>query len=179
MAALADHHQDAGLGGSGAVRGLPASDPSNVGTRTGASETGPITGPMPVLDLADGHLHVSMRRDVTVVSIDGGLDIALADQLAPLVHDATEAADAVVLDLDQATILEQDAVLALCRSLPAEVPRCIVAGRLSGRLMLERWGVDEDFVVFMSVADALQARSFLHSGYGTGWMTRTEVAARR
>ncbi len=175
MSALAQHHDDVGHD-----LGTAPSDPARVGTRKGATDDGPVTGATPVLDLADGHLHVSTRRDVTVVSIDGALDDALADRLAPVVAAAVADATAVVLDLDQATILERSAVTTLCRALPdGEVERCIVAGRLSGRLVLERWGIDEDYVIFMSVPDALQARSFHENGYGTGWMTRTEVQARR
>ena len=34
---------------------------------------------------------------------------------------------------------------------------------------LDRWDVPSRFVVFTSVADALQAREFAASGYGTGW----------
>lgn len=175
MSTLTDHQSEIGQ-----HAGRAPSDPARVGTRAGATDDDPVTGPTPVLDLADGHLHVSSRRDVTVASVDGGLDDALAERLAPLVTRATDGAVAVVLDLDQATILERRAVLTLCDALADGVTdRCIVAGRLSGRLVLERWGIDEAFVVFTSVADALQARSFLESGYGTGWMTRTEVQARR
>ena len=136
-----------------------------------------VTGPLPVLDLADGHLHVTTRRDVTLVEVDGGLDDALADELVPLLGAAVDDAGAVALDLDHATLLDQSALDALCGLiLDLDVDRCIVAGRLSGRLVLERWGVLERFVVFSSVADALQARAFLESGYGTGWSTGPELA---
>lgn len=129
-----------------------------------------VTGPMPVLDLADGHLHVSTRRGVTLVAIDGGLDDDLAEELIPLLRSSTVEASALILDLDQTTLLDQTALDAICAVLlDLEVERCIVAGRLSGRLVLDRWGIPERFVVFSSVADALQARAFVESGYGTGW----------
>lgn len=147
-------------------------DPATVATRSGASEQGPITGPTPVLDLADGHLHVSLRRGVTIVALDGGLDDELAAGVVPLVADAVAGADAAILDLDQATLLDRSALEAVCGALPGaddEVDRCLVAGRLSSRLVLERWGIPNRFIIFTSVPDALQAREFAGVGYGTGW----------
>jgi anti-anti-sigma regulatory factor len=80
--------------------------------------------------------------------------------------------DAVVLDLDQVTLLDEGAFSQLAAAFDEAtdgVERCIVASRLSGRMVLERWGATEDYGVFTSVADALQARTFLANGYGTGW----------
>mgnify|MGYP000451074579 CR=1 FL=1 len=129
-----------------------------------------ITGPLPVLELAEGHLHVSLRRGVTIVEIDGGLDDTLAAELVPHLHSATADADAIVLDLDRTTLLDQTALDTIgAVLLDLDIDRCIVAGRLSGRLVLERWGIPEHFAVFSSVPDALQARAFVESGYGTGW----------
>lgn len=131
-----------------------------------------VTGPVPVLDLADGHLHVSTRRGVTLVEIDGGLDDDLAAELVPLLRSSTVEASALILDLDHTTLLDQTALESVCTVVLAlDVERCVVAGRLSGRLVLDRWGIPDRFVVFSSVADALQARAFLESGYGTGWAT--------
>lgn len=157
------------------------SDVARVGTRTGASDDAAVTGPLPVLDLADGHLHVSLRRDVTIIEIDGGLDDDLAAILAPLVSTALEDAVAVVLDLDQTTLLDRTALEAVVAPLRATTPpidRCIVSGRLSGRLVLERWEILDEFVVFSSIADALQARAFVESGYGTGWASSRDITAR-
>lgn len=165
----------------GAPDDTASSDAARVGTRTGATDDVAVTGPLPVLDLADGHLHVSLRRDVTIVEIDGGLDDALAAELAPLVATALQDAEAVVLDLDQTTLLDRtalEAVLAPILDAADAIDRCIVSGRLSGRLVLERWEILDEFVVFSSIADALQARAFVESGYGTGWASSREIAAR-
>ena len=156
-------------------------DAARVGTRSGATDDAAVTGPLPVLDLADGHLHVSLRRDVTIIEIDGGLDDALGAELAPLVATALEDADAVVLDLDQTTLLDRTALEAVVAPLLAAAPaidRCIVSGRLSGRLVLERWEILDQFVVFSSVPDALQARAFVESGYGTGWASSRDIVER-
>jgi len=175
---------DAPIGGiahGAGTSGPAASDPATVGTRTGATDDALVTGPLPVLDLADGHLHVSLRRDVTIVEIDGGLDDALAAELAPLVATALQEAEAVVLDLDQTTLLDRTALEAVVAPLvdsAHEIDRCIVSGRLSGRLVLERWDILDEFVVFSSIPDALQARAFVESGYGTGWASSREIAAR-
>ena len=147
-------------------------DPAELATRAGASELEAVTGPLPVVDLQDGHLHVTTRRDVTIVSLDGGLDDALAATVLPALVDVVGAAAAVVAELDHVTILDRTAlerVLDVLEALGPDVPRCLVAGRLSGRLVLERWGVPTRFVVFRSVADALQAREFRSNGYGAGW----------
>lgn len=145
---------------------------STMAIRPGASELEAVTGPMPVLDLDDAHLHVSTRRGVTIAAIDGGLDDTLAATVVPALRAALADARAVVLDLDHVTLLDRSALDAVCDvvdRLPASVARCLVAGRLSGRLVLERWGVPERFSLFTSVADALQAREFVASGYGHGW----------
>ena len=151
-------------------------DPASLATRRGASDLEAVTGPMPVVDLGDGHLHVSTRRGATIVEVDGGLD----DDMVVTVVDALErvvaGAEAVVVDLDRATLLDRSALDTLCavlERLPAHVGRCLVASRLSGRLVLERWRIPSRFVVFTSVADALQAREFIASGYGDGWSLGT------
>ena len=147
-------------------------DPAELATRPGASEIEAVTGPLPVVDLQDGHLHVTTRREVTIVSLDGGLDDALAETVVPVLAEVVATARAVVLELDHVTLIDRtalDAVLAVLDGLEPGVVRCLVAGRLSGRLVLDRWEVPGRFVVFHSVADALQAREFKASGYGTGW----------
>lgn len=147
-------------------------DGAHLATRRGASELEPVTGPLPVVDLEDGHLHVTTRREVTIVSLDGGLDDGLAGTIRPTLRRVVETARAVVLDLDRVTLIDRsalDGVLAVLDGLPSEVSRCVVAGRMSGRLVLERWGVPQRLVVFHSVADALQAREFKSNGYGDGW----------
>lgn len=162
---------DATVGSGAAERS--SLDVNDVGTRPGATDNEVVTGPMPVVDLVDGHLHVFLRRGSTVVQIDGGLDDALATMLAPAIETAVADAVAVVLDLDQVTLLDKSALDTVCAALDAAAgeSRCIVAGRLSGRLVLERWKIPETFAVFSSVADALQARTFVESGYGEGWST--------
>lgn len=160
-------------GGSGADDGAASGvDPASMGTRTGALDDSPVTGPLPMIDLAEGHLHVTTRRDVTIVAIDGALDDALAAELAPEVARTVRGAHAVVLDLDHATLLERSALERVCEPVldaPDGPECCLVESRLSGRMVLERWGFVSRCVVFASVADALQARAFQDSGYGTGW----------
>ena len=137
-----------------------------------ASDLGPVTGPMPVVELGDGQVHVSTRRGVVVVALDGGLDDAMAASVVPAVAGVVAGAEAVVLDLDRVTLLDRsalDAVCAVLEGLPRRVGRCLVASRLSGRLVLDRWGIPRRFTVFTSVADALQAREFIANGYGNGW----------
>ncbi|WP_436795996.1 hypothetical protein [Actinospongicola halichondriae] len=160
-----------------APAGIP--DPADVGTRSGAADDVSVTGPMPVVDLAAGHLHVSTRRDVTIVELDGGLDDDLASTLVPAIVTVIADASAVILDLDQTTLLDRTALEAVCAPLHAASPaldRCIVSGRLSARLVLERWDIPRGFVVFSSVPDALQARTFVESGYGTGWATAGDLS---
>jgi len=146
-------------------------DVSTMGTRPGATDTDVVTGPMPVVDLADGHLHVSIRRGVTIVAVDGGLDDTLAAAVASDISAAVADSEAVVLDLEQVTLLDRSALDTVCAALDQHdgTRRCIVAPRLSGRLVLDRWKIPETFAVFGSVADALQARTFVESGYGDGW----------
>ena len=150
----------------------PRVDPATMGTRSGASDLEPVTGPLPVVDLDDGPVHLTTRRDVTIIALDGGLDDALAARVAETIAGIVADATAVVVDLDRVTLLDRsalDAVCAVLDSLPETTRRCLVAGRLSGRMVLERWGVPDRFALFHTVADALQAREFVANGYGTGW----------
>jgi len=132
----------------------------------------PDTGSLPAIELQDGRLRVRVDKGVTVVALDGGLDQAMADDVVASLPGALAGVDAVVLDVDQVTLLDEAAFDRVARAFEAAsagADRCIVASRLSGRMVLERWGVAEDFGVFTSVADALQARAFLANGYGEGW----------
>lgn len=151
-------------------------DPATMGTRSGASDLEPVTGPLPVVDLDDGHVHVTTRREVTIIALDGGLDDTLAAQVVDTLADLVSDATAVVVDLDRVTLLDRsalDAVCAVLEHLPESTRRCLVAGRLSSRMVLERWDVLDRFVLFHTVADALQAREFVANGYGTGWQLET------
>ncbi len=177
MSLTVDHTIGSGSG-MNAPAGIP--DPADVGTRSGADDDAVVTGPMPVLDLAAGHLHVSVRRNVTIVEVDGGLDDDLAATLVPAIEACVVDAVAVIVDLDHTTLLDRtalDAVCALLQRADPAVDRCIVSGRLSSRLVLERWDILREFVVFSSVADALQARTFAESGYGNGWATSGDMSA--
>jgi anti-anti-sigma regulatory factor len=147
-------------------------DPATMGTRSGATDLEPVTGPLPVVDLDDGHVHVTTRREVTIIALDGGLDGTLADQVVDTVAGLVADASAVIVDLDHLTLLDRSALEAVCavlERLPESTRRCLVAGRLSTRMVLERWDILDRFVLFHTVADALQAREFVASGYGTGW----------
>ena len=155
-----------------------SSDAATAGTRPGATDPDPvITGPMPAVDLLDGHLHITARRGVTIIAIDGGLDDALAELVAPAIEAAIAESAAVIVDLDRVTLLDRTALERVCAVIdaaPTTPSRCVVAGRLSGRLVLDRWDIPDHFAVFTSVADALQARTFVESGYGNGWSATTE-----
>ncbi len=147
-------------------------DPAAVGVRAGASDLDPVTGPLPVLSLVDGHLQVTVRRGVTILGLDGALDDRLAEAVAEPIRRAVTAADAVLLELDRVTLLDRtglDLVLDSFDTAPDGAPRSLVAGRLSGRLVLDRWDVPGRFAVFTSVPDALQALAFAENGYGNGW----------
>lgn len=154
----------------------PDTDPNVFGDdharRPGATDLDPVTGPMPAVELVDGHVAVTDCRGVTVVAIDGGLDDALAEIILPALRTATAHSDGVVLDLDRVTLLDRTALQSVCSvldDLPTASGRCLVSGRLSGRMVLERWEMHGRYALFSSVADALQARTFIESGYGTGW----------
>ena len=143
-----------------------------MGTRDGDAADDPVTGPIPAIELRDGHVRVHVRRDVTIVTLDGGLDGSLVDLVLPVLPGVLAGAGPVVLDLDQVALLDQsalDRLLAAFDRATAGDERCIVASRLSGRMVLERWGVATRYGVFTSVADALQARAFEANGYGAGW----------
>lgn len=147
-------------------------DAARVGIRPGDGADDPVTGPMPAVELQAGRLRVHARRDVTIVALDGGLDAAMAADVAPAMAGALAGAEAVVLDLDRVTLLDEVAFTTLLDAFAAATDgcdRCLVASRLSGRLVLERWGVGHRYGVFTSVADALQARAFRGDGYGPGW----------
>ncbi len=153
----------------------PADEPL-IGVRTGTHpsevDDGPVTGQLPAIAVLAGHLSVSTQRDVAVVSLDGGLDRPLAEQVAPMLAGLVANAEAVVLDLDQVALLDQRGLTHLVEALDRasdDRERCIVASRLSGRLVLERWGLTTTHAVFTSVPDALQARAFAAGGYGGGW----------
>lgn len=155
-------------------RADPMSDPDagRYGTRPGDGADDPVTGPMPALDLHDGRVRVQVDKGVTIVSLDGGLDADFARHVAPTIASQITRAPAVVLDLDQVTLLEEAGFETLAEALvraAADAERCVVASRLSGRMVLERWGVARRWAVFTSVADALQARAFAANGYGEGW----------
>lgn len=138
----------------------------------GTSASDPITDAVPTLELAEGHVHVSEVREVTVISLHGGLDDRLAASVLPALVDAVADAPAAVLDLDHVTLLDRSALDLVLDGLGPTTPeadRCVVAGRLSGRLVLDRWGATARIAVFTSVADALQSRTFAASGYGDGW----------
>jgi len=132
----------------------------------------PDTGSLPAIELHDGRVRVRVAKGVVVVALDGGLDHALVDEVAPALPGAVAGTDAVVLDLDQVTLLDEAAFARLAAAFSAAthgIDRCVVASRLSGRMVLERWGATARYGVFTSVADALQARAFHGEGYGQGW----------
>lgn len=153
--------------GNGRVQASPP------GGRLGDGADDPITGPMPAIDLLEGQVRAHVHKGVTIVALDGGLDEALAARVGPVLPGATTGAAAVILDLDQVTLLERAAFEHLATALDraaGERDRCVVASRLSGRMVLERWQFADRYAIFTSVPDALQARAFALSGYGEGWV---------
>ena len=147
-------------------------EPGLVGTRPGAGADDPVTGPLPAVALHEGRMQVHVQRDVVVVTLDGGLDEVFARELAPTIAGTLAGAEAVVLDVDQVTLLDHagfEILAAAFEQATAGVDCCIVASRLTGRMVLERWGVTERHAVFTSVADAMQARAYDAYGYGDGW----------
>jgi ABC-type transporter Mla MlaB component len=156
--------------------GRSGADAGAAGTRPGATDIDDPSGAVPAVELAGGHLHVCSRRGVTILALDGGLDDALAAEVAPAMEAAIRSAEAVVFDIDRVTLLDRSALSRLLDVLDVvagQHERCVVAGRLSGRLVLDRWSVPTSFAVFNSVPDALQARTFVESGYGHGWSPAT------
>ena len=142
----------------------------SIGARTGDVADGPVTTEHPVLTVADGRVHVREVRGATVVRLDGGLDDAFAAEVQEAIVAATAGADAVIVDLDRVTLLEPEALGAVLRHAGGpDAARCVVAPRLSGRMVLDRWGASGEHAVFTSIADALQARTFAADGYGRGW----------
>lgn len=140
--------------------------------RAGASIDEAVTGPLPITDLVEGHLHVTERRGVVIASLDGGLESGLAERVTPELQRVVSDAAAVILDIDRATLLDRsalDTVLDAVDAAPEHAPRCLIAGRLSGRMVLDRWMVTGRYAIFSSIPDALQARAFADSGYGNGW----------
>lgn len=140
--------------------------------RVGASMDEAVTGPLPIIDLVEGHLHVTERRNVVIASLDGGLEASLAERVTPELMRVVGDAEAVILDIDRTTLLDRsalDTVLDALDTAPEAAPRCLIAGRLSGRMVLDRWMVSNRYAIFSSVPDALQARAFAASGYGNGW----------
>lgn len=147
------------------------SDPGRLGTRRGDGADDPVTGPMPAVDLHDGRVRVHVDKGVTVVTLDGGLDPDFVAAIAPTLARVLAGAEAVVVDLE-VTLLDPEGFEALERTVhraTGGAERCVVASRLSGRMVLERWGVAERCAVFTSVADALQSLAFQANGYGDGW----------
>ena len=104
-------------------------DPVELATRPGASPLEPVTGPLPVVDLDDGHLHVTTRREVTIVSIDGGLDHDLSASILPSFADVVGTAKAVVVELDHVTLLDPPRCLAASSPAGSPVAWCSTAGQ--------------------------------------------------
>lgn len=166
----ADADSPAGSGADSAADGPPS---FRVGGRLGDGADDPITGPMPAVNLLGGQVRAHVHKGVTIVALDGGLDDALAARVAPVLPGATTGAAAVILDVDQVTLIDRTAFEDLAQAFDGAAgsrPRCVVASRLSGRMVLERWDFTRRFAIFTSVPDALQARAFALSGYGEGWV---------
>lgn len=138
----------------------------------GAADVDPrdVTGPLEVVSVS--HVDVDLRKGCHCVSIDGGLDVDLAVEVGQALRTALAGATGVIIDLDDVTLLDPDAIEVLVRDIATVVPDaavCFSASRLSARLVLGRWGVAHAYAVFGSVADALQTRLLADDGYGPGW----------
>lgn len=140
--------------------------------RTGQDE---LIGHPVELTAVDARVAVSQRGPCVVIAPAGGLDAVLADEIVGTVAAIARTALASILDVEQITLLDRaafDVLLAGFEQSTDGRDRCLVANRLSGRLVLDRWGVSDRLATFGSVADALQARSFAADGYGLGWVPR-------
>lgn len=151
--------------------GMPA---TAVGTE-GRAPTGrdELIGQPVELTPIDARVAVSQRGSCTVIAPAGGLDAELSNEIVDSIAAIARTALASILDLEQITLLDRaafDVVLAGFEQSTGGRDRCLVANRLSGRLVLDRWGVSDRLAMFGSVADALQARSFAADGYGLGWV---------
>lgn len=154
---------------TGPVRVVPDAAPST--SRDALHADFPVTGPMPAISLAGGHLWVHDHDDVTILAVDGGLDAELTDEIGDAFLTTLLSSTCLIIDLDDATLLNPSGVNALLdlAATHGKQSICLVAGRLSSRLVLERWGVTSRVALFGSTADALQARTFSDCGYGNGW----------
>ncbi len=132
---------------------------ATLGTRTSMTDNEPESS-------------VSVRRshDVVVVRPRGGLDAALADELRSTVLDTS---GPVVIDLDECVLIDPASLerLAADPALPETSELAIACRRLSCRQLLVRSGIGDHVAIFGRLEDALQAREFARSGYGTGWGT--------
>lgn len=118
------------------------------------------------------------RAEVTVVRLDGVLD---ADLLAGLGPTLDALGRPVAVDLGTVTLVDAAAVRGMVDRLTScataslvpppdgRSPVCLVCDRLTGRMLLREWGVEERLPVFQSVGDAVQAHLFADAGYGEGW----------
>lgn len=138
-------------------------------------------GPAAPAWATDRRLEVTTRGRVAIVALHGGLDEVVATMLIPALTNAARGRDAVVLVLDDVTLLDRAALVKVCTVidvLPRPSSCCIVAGRLSGRMVLRRWGLQRSLAIFSSVGDALQARTFAEIGYGPGWSPAARLQER-
>lgn len=117
----------------------------------------------------DEHSIIARRsHGVTVLKPLGSLDADLADEL----HAAARAVTGpVVIDLDECVLIDPGSLerLAADPALPNRPELAVACRRLSCRQLLTRAGIGEHVAIFDRLEDALQAREFARSGYGTGW----------
>lgn len=122
---------------------------------------------------ADGHLRAWRHAGAVVASIDGALDRSLAELLESPLRSIVVGASHVIIDVDRAVLADKvgvaTAVTAVRDAGDDSTELCLVASRMSSRLLLARWGIDTSVPVFTSVADALQALTFQLAGFGDGW----------
>ena len=109
---------DTGSPESGVTDGV-LSDAGAMGTRTGAADLDPlITGPMPAVDLLDGHLHVVRAARGRPSSPSTAASTTPSPSWSrPRSRSPSPAVDAVILDLDRVTLLDRSALERICATI--------------------------------------------------------------
>ncbi|HEX9681730.1 MAG TPA: hypothetical protein VGA13_01490 [Acidimicrobiales bacterium] len=112
------------------------------------------------------------ENGVAVVEVSGALDRPSLDDLTTVVCGLGASCEHVVVDLDLATIIDARTTLrsVVRLALDDTTPKvCLVCGRVTARILLDRAGVSAVVPVFQSVGDALQAVVMEREGFGRGW----------
>lgn len=79
----------------------------------------------------------------------------------------------VIIDLSDGILVSQqpmEAALAIAGGATGDSDAvCVICSRVSGLMLLRRWGIARTTAVFTTVHDALQAELLRRDGFGNGW----------